>query len=282
MLAKADTKYGEMHYYKNDKFIGASLELYGEYTGLEIDYIKPYIHEDDIILDVGANIGTHTVAYSSLVPDGQVIAFEPNQKNYNLLVRNITHNNLTNVHAFLGGLSNRVGLSTVTDFDPNEPGNYGTMTVGSGTQVCFLNKLDNVCNFNRPVRFIKIDVEGVEPKILLGGRDFIAQHKPVIQYECMTKEVAQPIERIFKNYYPGYNLYWMPIFNYNDTNHNKNSKNIFLNSGVMNVLAVHTRDKQPDNLQRYDSWEDNIEVRSEGLRLSQNKLIMKKTYNKFK
>ena len=50
----------------------------------------------------------------------------------------------------------------------------------------------------------------------------------------------------------------------------------------MNVLAVHTRDKQPDNLQRYDSWEDNIEVRSEGMRLSQNKLIMKKTYNKFK
>ena len=127
MLRNIKTKYGQMYYYKNDKFIGASLEYYGEYTGLEIDYIKSYIQDNDIIIDIGANIGTHTLAYSSLVPNGQVLSFEPNQKNYNVLVKNVKQNSLDNVHVFLSGLSDYVGLGKITDYDPAEPGNYGTM-----------------------------------------------------------------------------------------------------------------------------------------------------------
>ena len=274
MLRNIKTKYGQMYYYKNDKFIGASLEYYGEYTGLEIDYIKSYIQDNDIIIDIGANIGTHTLAYSSLVPNGQVLSFEPNQKNYNVLVKNVKQNSLDNVHVFLSGLSDYVGLDKITDYDPAEPGNYGTMKLDStGTQVCFVNKLDNVCNFNKPVKFVKMDVEGLEPNIIMGGCNFIAHHKPLIQYECMSKNTAKAVEEIFTNYFPKYNLYWMPIFNYNQNNYRNNPTNIFVNSGVVNILAVHSSYDQPDNLQPYTSWNDNIEVRSEGMRLSQDQEI---------
>ena len=58
MLRNIKTKYGQMYYYKNDRFIGSSLEYYGEYTGLEIDYVKPYIQDDDIIIDIGPEGGT--------------------------------------------------------------------------------------------------------------------------------------------------------------------------------------------------------------------------------
>ena len=60
MLDKTHTRYGEMYYYLNDQFIGASLQYYGEYTKLEIDYVSPYLKDDDIVIDIGANIGTHT------------------------------------------------------------------------------------------------------------------------------------------------------------------------------------------------------------------------------
>lgn len=273
MLNKTHTRYGEMYYYANDQFIGASLQYYGEYTKLEIDYVSPYLKDDDIVIDIGANIGTHTLAYSSLVPKGQVLAFEPNKRSYDVLVKNVELNNLDNVHVFRSGLGNKVGLELVTDYDPSVQGNYGTMKTGEGNSLCFINKLDNVCNFNRPVKLVKIDVEGNEGEILLGGFNFIANHKPVIQYECMTKETARSCEYVFKNYFPKYKLYWMPIYNFNQHNHRSNSTNIFVNSGVMNILAVHSSQKQPDYLQAYESWDQQVTVRSEGLRMSYEQMM---------
>lgn len=273
LVRKTNTRYGDMYYYANDQFIGASLEYYGEYTNLEIDYVKQFINEDDVIIDIGANIGTHTLAYSSLVPNGMVISYEPNQKNYNLLVKNIETNNITNVHAFLGGLGYKVACSTVTDFDPSIKGNYGVIHTDQGEQVCFINKLDNLVQFNKPVKFVKIDVEGKEADILMGGFNFITHHKPIIQYECMSKYVADNCGVIFTHYFPKYKLYWMPIYNYNQHNIRNNSTNIFLNSGVLNILAVHSAYKQPENLRPFTSWDDNIIDRSEGLRLSKTEML---------
>lgn len=273
MLSRTNTRWGDMYYYDNDQFIGASLQYYGEYTSLEIDYVKPYLKDDDIVIDVGANIGTHTLAYSTLVPKGHVIAFEPNKRNYDLLIKNIEINQRGNVHAFLSGLGNTVGLTTVTDYDPAVEGNYGTMKTGTGNNVCFLNKLDNVCNFNRPVKLIKIDVEGNEHDILLGGFNFIANHKPIIQYECMSKNTADNCEYVFKNYFSKYKLYWMPIYNFNQHNIRSNTTNIFLNSGVLNVLAVHSSQQQPENLQPYTGWGDDIKVRTEGMRVSYETML---------
>ena len=268
MLSKTNTRWGEMYYYDNDQFIGASLQYYGEYTSLEVDYVSSYLKDDDIVIDVGANIGTHTLAYSKLVPKGQVISFEPNKRNYDLLIKNVAINNRDNVHAFLGGLGDYVGLDRVTDYDPSVKGNYGTLVTGKGENVCFINKLDNVCNFNRAVKLLKIDVEGNEGKVLRGGCNFILNHKPVIQFECMEKTVARQAQEIFHTYFPKYRLYWMPIYNFNQHNIRCNTTNIFLNSGVVNILAVHSSQDQPKGLQEFASWDDQIDVRSEGMRVS--------------
>ena len=60
-------KHGVFMYNRNDLFIGRSLDLYGEWCEYEILLLRNYIRESDVVLDIGANIGTHSVAFAAMV-----------------------------------------------------------------------------------------------------------------------------------------------------------------------------------------------------------------------
>ena len=75
-----------MLYIDGDPTIGRSLELYGEYCHAEVEVIKSFVTKDSWFIDVGANIGTHTVGVSPYVD--RVIAFEPDLDNFDVLVKN--------------------------------------------------------------------------------------------------------------------------------------------------------------------------------------------------
>jgi hypothetical protein len=48
-------------YFLDDPVIGRSLELYGEYCHDEIEWMKTLTNPKSFVLDIGANIGTHTI-----------------------------------------------------------------------------------------------------------------------------------------------------------------------------------------------------------------------------
>src|SRR5262245_2266954 len=84
-------RHGRMLYNINDRFIGASLHAYGEYSEEEIDLFKQIVRAGDIVIEVGANIGAHTVWFSKETAQGggRVVAFEPQRLVFQTLCANL-------------------------------------------------------------------------------------------------------------------------------------------------------------------------------------------------
>ena len=57
------------------------------------DMLKPYVEKSKYIVDVGANIGCHTVSYAGFNIDSKIWAFEPQEKLHEILTKNVKQNN---------------------------------------------------------------------------------------------------------------------------------------------------------------------------------------------
>jgi len=130
------------------------------------------IHRDEVIYDVGASIGIHTIFMAKKVEQsGQVIAFEPEIQSYNALQENITLNDLENVislnvafgsHPHEGFLRSEGGTA---DFTLTEE----TSDYNSGLKVNIVQGDDFVREKNLPLpNIVKIDVEGYEHQVIQG------------------------------------------------------------------------------------------------------------------
>ena len=65
-----DCRHGRMLYNINDKYVGRSLDVYGEFCEAELTLLQPFVRPTDIIIEVGANIGTHTVPFAQWTSGG--------------------------------------------------------------------------------------------------------------------------------------------------------------------------------------------------------------------
>ncbi len=84
------SKHGIFSYYKNDKFIGKSLREYGEFSEGEVHLIKQLTKTNDNVIEVGSNIGTHTIPLAKHLSQGGLLyALEPQSQNYKILIKNI-------------------------------------------------------------------------------------------------------------------------------------------------------------------------------------------------
>jgi len=239
-------KHGIFSFSQNDMFIGRSLDLYGEYCENEFLIMEMLIQPNFIILDIGANLGLHTVWFSKHAFTGKVNSFEPNEFNRQLLHHNIKQNRCKNVQVYANAVSNRLGNAFLSCFDPSIPGNYGECSLTEGNPSANYAAVPTVPIDKLPfdkVDFIKIDVEGYEPQVLKGAEKTIAKHRPSMLIEVNN---SQPhIEKIWEQLNPRhYLIWWLPVRNYNPYNYFGNPMNIFANSGVVNVLAC-PREKAP-------------------------------------
>lgn len=134
----------------------------------------------DTAIDVGACLGDHTVPYAQIVgTGGKVYAFEPNKEAYDCLIHNTQA--FPQIQCFNCGLSD-----TEEDIGfvrhPNLGASY--LEQGSGQQVHIvpLDSLMDSYDFSK-TKFIKIDVEGFELKVLEGAAKIITQCKPILMLE---------------------------------------------------------------------------------------------------
>ena len=231
MISSTTTRYRDnFYYYNNDEVIGRSLQKYGEYGQTELDFLLWIVDQRYTVYDVGANIGVYSTAFASR--GAQVYAFEPNPHNYSLLKRNTE--GLTNVHCRQNAIGNGLGKISIEDFNPEESGNYGTMSTkhnrGVEVDLMALDYLDI------PIpNLLKIDVEGAELDVLLGCEKKIAESVPCIVYEAHETEQFSEIWHFLKQF--DYRLYWLQCMNYNPKNFNENSENIFENTALFSVVA---------------------------------------------
>ena len=141
------------------------------YDKFEINHLKQIIKEGDIIIDLGANIGYYTLIFAKLVGDlGHVYAFEPDPSNFELLSKNVKENKHSNVTVIQKAVSNKNSkiklyvskrnIASHRIFDSDEKRN--------SIEVDVITLDEYFKNFEKPIKFIKIDVEGAEFQVLNG------------------------------------------------------------------------------------------------------------------
>lgn len=152
----------------------------------EIFHLKKLLKPGYVIFDVGANFGHYAITLAdALQRDCKVYAFEPFPPNLERLRTNVRLNALENtiqVHAI--GLADSVGSGHMT----TRADNSGAATLAGGANGGFrveLTTLDSFCAQHRieKLDFIKIDIEGYEEKLFLGGVRTIRRFAPLILIE---------------------------------------------------------------------------------------------------
>lgn len=150
-------------------------------------FLRHNLHSGDVFFDVGANVGYHTVLAAQVVgPSGRVISFEPHPAMRRLLTRNIAGNGLTNVTVDPRALSSSSGSARL-DFDLFDSGATSVALDSSptdGKTEVTITTLDQACMDHGIVPFItKIDAEGLEADILMGGSQLFTKRRSVIVME---------------------------------------------------------------------------------------------------
>src|SRR6185295_9733823 len=94
----------------NDIYVGRSLIHYGEFSEIEWQLLAHYCHPGHTVVEIGANIGSHTVSLSKAVGRaGRVIAIEPQPVIFQTLCANLALNCLLNVEPHLCGCAAAAG-----------------------------------------------------------------------------------------------------------------------------------------------------------------------------
>jgi hypothetical protein len=132
-----------MVYPKADSTIGRALSLYGEFAEGENYVMDRYVKPGDVVIDVGANLGTTVLPLARAVSSkGQVIAFEPQPLMAQCLQTTLTLNEYFNVRVISAALANYSGWSHIPAPDITQGGNYGAMALetegGYKSQSCNL------------------------------------------------------------------------------------------------------------------------------------------------
>lgn len=183
-IAVKKCKHGTFIYNINDTFIGRSLDLYGEWAETELQILSQVLSSGNTILDVGANIGTHTVFFATKVgPKGRVISFEPQRLIYQMLCGNVAINALLNVTCVNAVVGASPGEVTIPTLDPHSSMNFGALSVaGHATG----ERVSRICIDDLGLEkcdLIKIDAEGMDLDVLDGAHGVISALKPIISVE---------------------------------------------------------------------------------------------------
>jgi FkbM family methyltransferase len=142
---------------------------------------------DDIIFDVGANLGIMTVALANIAQQGQIYAVEPSPHNVESLRQTIAHNHLANVTILpiaLGAKEQRVAFRQMRGFGAGsfaiDPKVKDPAIPDTDLLEVNCDALDNVVRALTLERLdgIKLDVEGFELEVLKGAQKTLARFKP--------------------------------------------------------------------------------------------------------
>lgn len=193
--------------------IDLSIYLLGRFEPSTVKLYRKLVKPGDTVLDIGGNIGAHTLPLAGLVgPNGRVIAFEPTDYAIRKMRANIALN---------AGLADRISVQQVMLVAPGgravAPSLYSSWPLfDTGEEVHTEHRgrlMDTsgalAMTFDEALRrlgvtsvdFIKLDVDGHEYGVLAGAKDTLAAHKPPILMELapyLFREESRDLEGILE------------------------------------------------------------------------------------
>lgn len=144
---------------------------------------SPLFDTDGLILDIGANIGSHTLQFKHYFPTSRIWAFELHHENFRLLKYNTAAFN--DVKCFNVGVGSRTSIVTYND---GHFSNCGVVKLDqNGGNDNIVLALDDL-KVDQRISLIKIDVEGHELSAFEGMEMMLRRLKPQIWLEDLSSE----------------------------------------------------------------------------------------------
>lgn len=153
--------------------------------------LKRVLKPGQTFLDIGANIGWHTLTAAALLKgNGKIIAVEPNPRNVQLLYHSLTTNGFTNVEVLPYAASDEnhllqlvAGISNGIVKEVPEDHAY--------CEYVPAYKIDDLVKDETHIDVVKIDIDGHEPKAIRGMSKTIMKHRPIIISEFSPASLTE-------------------------------------------------------------------------------------------
>ena len=205
----AQTDYGPVIVNRNDTVVGHWMGIDRGWEKGEIELMRwvvstCYGAESEMeILDVGANVGSHTIAFAHF-PFSRVTvhAFEPQSVVFRMLAGTIALNGLDNVRCHQEAASSESNTTIeIPAVDYDAPGDFGSLELEPTPHSDFVGcrvpdrterirtvRIDDLGLSH--VRLVKIDTEGMEHKVLAGAQNTLERCRPILFFEYTKTDFA--------------------------------------------------------------------------------------------
>lgn len=145
----------------------------------EIDLLKKYIHKNDVVLDIGANIGFYATILSEIVGESGVVhCFEPDTKNFEHLKK--TTANFKNIkinNKAVGPKTEKLKIYTSKNLNVDHR-TYKPEEYDQEIEIDAVS-IDDHLSANTKVNFIKMDIQGFEMQAIQGIQNILEKNKDV-------------------------------------------------------------------------------------------------------
>jgi len=226
---------------------GNNLMENGNFEIQETNLIKTFIHNVDIFINIGANIGYYCCF--ALQMNKKVIAFEPSSSNLYFLYKNMHLNSWENdieIHPI--ALSNKIGISKIFGIGTGASLLKGWAgNIDKQFEMVPTNKLDNILShqYSNKKVFVLIDVEGSEFQVLQGSTRLIENEiKPIWFVEISVSEHQPDKYSINPFLLETFELFW-----------NNGYKSIIANTGFKQITSKEIKfiiETKKDNLNSHN------------------------------
>lgn len=200
-LVTIETPNGTFQSFRGD-LISEQLSEFGGHQRPDLAAIRSFIRPGDVVLDVGANIGTFAIPFAtSAGPNGHVYGFEPMDETASVLRANIAGNDLTDRISVVQSLVSDVPGDFVPELlDHNVAATRfvraDTADDSTPPTVRIDDWADATIGSDADVHLLKIDVEGMDIPVLRSSQRLVERCLPVVTVEIAVHELTARGERL--------------------------------------------------------------------------------------
>ncbi len=150
------------------------------------------------LIDCGANIGVSILYLKKLLPNAEVVAFEPDKNVFEVLQRNIQNAKLKDVTLINKALWDKDGKIDFIQEGADGGNIFENQSSLVELKTCEVETISLRSFLNKPVDFLKIDIEGAESVVLKNCSDLLYQVQNIfIEYHSGLNK-PQELDSILK------------------------------------------------------------------------------------
>ena len=181
--------------YPKDHIQRIIVETNNFYEISDLKYLDKYLNKESVVLDIGANIGNHTVYWGKVANVKKVYSFEPIKSTFEKLKINVEINKLEDkVRIYNYGVGELYSKANIDNYDESNCG-ASTIAISQDGNIEIIT-IDSL-NIEDKISLMKIDTEGFELGVLKGSVETIKKHKPIVYVEVDSDNLSE-VEAFFE------------------------------------------------------------------------------------